>query len=96
MTNEVVRSVPFFASLPDIEIEQLSTAVEPKEVAAETLLLTEDEQGDHYYILVEGEVEVLKARVRSTGACSVYANRIYSSARYSPPRRLNMSRHYEM
>ncbi|MFV1858052.1 MAG: PP2C family protein-serine/threonine phosphatase [Anaerolineales bacterium] len=61
MTEEIVRNVPFFASLPDSELEQLSAALEPKEVAAEALLLSEDEQGDHYYILVEGEVEVLKA-----------------------------------
>lgn len=61
MTDDVIRSVPFFGSLPDDEIEQLSDALEPKEAAAEALLLNEDEQGDHYYVLVEGEVEVIKA-----------------------------------
>ena len=61
MKNQILQDVPFFATLPKSEITQLANALESKEVSADELLLAEDEMGDHYYILVEGEVEVLKA-----------------------------------
>ena len=62
MNNEQdIRSVPLFTSLPDREIEQLSRALVLREVQPGQLLLHEDEQGDRYYILLEGEVEVIKA-----------------------------------
>ena len=60
-TEQSIRSVPLFASLPDREIEQLARALVVRDLHPNELLLQEDEQGDRYYILLEGEVEVIKA-----------------------------------
>ena len=64
-TNLNLRLIPLFASLPDREIEQLFRALVLRELDPGELLLHEDEPGDRYYILLEGEVEVLKALATS-------------------------------
>ncbi len=61
MKNEIIRSAPIFASLPDNIIEHLAETLLPREIPAGTLLLQEDREADRYFILVEGEVEILKA-----------------------------------
>jgi len=60
-TNLNIRSIPLFASLPEREIEQLADVLVLRELPAGELVLEEDLTGDRYYILLEGEVEVLKA-----------------------------------
>jgi sigma-B regulation protein RsbU (phosphoserine phosphatase) len=59
--DQALLAIPLFASLPKREIEQLSRTLVVQEVQPGVLLLHEDEPGDRYYILLEGEVEVLKA-----------------------------------
>ncbi len=61
MDQDVIRSVSIFSSLPDKEVEHLAETLDLKEIPQGTLLLEEDALGDCYYILVDGEVEVLKA-----------------------------------
>ncbi len=61
MKKEIIRSAPVFASLPDNIIEHLAETLLPREIPAGTLLLQEDREADRYFILVEGEVEILKA-----------------------------------
>jgi serine phosphatase RsbU (regulator of sigma subunit) len=61
VANELVRCIPQFALLPDTELEDLAVAVRETRVAEDTLLLREGNQEGHFYILIEGEVEIIKA-----------------------------------
>ena len=61
MDEDIIRSVSIFSSMPDEEVEHLAETLDLKEIPRGTLLLEEDAQGDGYYILVDGEVEVIKA-----------------------------------
>ena len=61
MDQDIIRSVSIFSSLPDEEVKHLAETLNLEEILEGTLLLEEDARGDRYYILVDGEVEVLKA-----------------------------------
>ena len=61
MDEDIIRSVPIFSSLPDEEVERLAETLDLEEIPKGTLLLEEDARGVCYYIIVEGEVEVIKA-----------------------------------
>ena len=61
MDEDIIRSVPIFSSLPDEEVEHLAETLDLKEIPQGTLLLEEDARGVRYYIIVDGEVEVIKA-----------------------------------
>jgi serine phosphatase RsbU (regulator of sigma subunit) len=61
MIKNTIRSIPLFASLPEHEIEQLAEVLVLRELSVGELVLEEDQIGDRYYIILEGEVEVLKA-----------------------------------
>jgi CRP-like cAMP-binding protein len=58
---QLISQVPLFATLPRNEIEHLAAMLRPCEFPAETLLFSEGRTGDHFYILLEGEVEIIKA-----------------------------------
>lgn len=60
-TERALRQVPLFASLPAGEIRRLADTLRPVSVPANTVLFHEGEQGDHFYIVVDGQVEVIKA-----------------------------------
>ena len=61
MDQDIIRSVSIFSSLPDEEVERLAKTLNLKEIPQGTLLVEEDTPGVRYYILVDGEVEVVKA-----------------------------------
>ena len=61
MDNDIIRSVPIFSSLPDEEVERLAATLDLKEIPQGMLLLEEGTRGVCYYIIVDGEVEVIKA-----------------------------------
>ena len=61
MDRDIIRSVSIFSSLPDEEVERLAETLHLKEVPQGTLLLEEGTMGDSCYILVGGEVDVIKA-----------------------------------
>ena len=61
MDQDIIRSISIFSSLPDEEVEHLAETLALEEIPQGYLLLEEDALGDRYYILVDGEVEVLKA-----------------------------------
>lgn len=61
MIDSLLRQVPLFAALPPPEIEYLARILRPLEAAAGTLLLRETEAGDRLYIVVEGQIEIIKA-----------------------------------
>jgi MFS family permease len=54
----LLRSTPLFAPLPPPELEALARALEPLEAAAGTAVVTQGEEGDRYYVVSDGELEV--------------------------------------
>ena len=56
----LLRSIPLFAPLPPPEIEGLARALEPRRLPAGTVIIRIGEQGDRFYAVAEGEVEVTR------------------------------------
>ena len=61
MKEQIIGSVPLFTSLPASEIRYLAETLRTREFDRETLLFQEGESRGDFYILLEGEVEVIKA-----------------------------------
>lgn len=59
--EHLVGQVPLFAALPAGEIRLLTQALRPVEFAADTLLFREGEHGDRFYVVIAGQVEIIKA-----------------------------------
>ena len=59
--HEIIRRVPLLAGLSPEEIDYLVESLRSVEVAAGTVLLEEDTAGDRFYIVLEGQVEIIKA-----------------------------------
>jgi serine phosphatase RsbU (regulator of sigma subunit) len=57
----VLAQVPLFASLPHGELEYLATALRPVKVEPGALLFREGEYGDHFYVILAGQLQVIKA-----------------------------------
>lgn len=51
-----------FSSLPSDELEGVEASLTSCEFPAGEVILTEDEQGGRYYVILEGAVEIIKAR----------------------------------
>ena len=69
----LLRSMPLFAALPAPAIEGLARALEPVELPAGTVVMRMGEEGDRFYAIAQGEVEVsrdgtaLARRARGAG-----------------------------
>jgi serine phosphatase RsbU (regulator of sigma subunit) len=61
MNEEIISRVPLFASLPRGEIERLAQSLRTREAPEQSLLFREGETGDRFYILLDGQVEIIKA-----------------------------------
>ena len=61
MIAELLNRIPVFAALPCSEIEHLLATLRQAEYPAQALLFREGRADDHCCILVQGEVEILKA-----------------------------------
>jgi serine phosphatase RsbU (regulator of sigma subunit) len=61
MSRDLISQVTLFASLPRGETEYLAGALRPREFPDNALLFREGMPGDVFYILLEGQVEVIKA-----------------------------------
>jgi len=59
--EELVRWVPGFASLPAHELQGLTAALRPELFPANTLLFREGDSGERLDVLLDGQVEILKA-----------------------------------
>jgi sigma-B regulation protein RsbU (phosphoserine phosphatase) len=57
----LIAQIPLFASLPRTELEHLANKLQPREFPPGAVMLREGECDEHFYILLEGEVEVIKA-----------------------------------
>jgi len=57
--RELLRKVSIFAHLPDAELEALARKVEWREVAADAVVVGEEEAGDALFALARGRVKVV-------------------------------------
>lgn len=60
MKEQVISGVPLFAALPPSEIQHLAETLQVVEFSAGTLLFREGDIGGHFYILLDGQVEIIK------------------------------------
>lgn len=60
MKEHIISRVPLFASLPHSEIHYLAESLLPREVEAGELILREGESEDRFFILLDGQVEVIR------------------------------------
>ncbi|MBI4769928.1 MAG: SpoIIE family protein phosphatase [Chloroflexi bacterium] len=59
--EQLLGRIPLLAALPDSEIQNLAASLRPCAFPAGALLFHEGKAEDHFYILLEGRVEILKA-----------------------------------
>jgi serine phosphatase RsbU (regulator of sigma subunit) len=60
--NEIqIDKITLFSSLPRSEIEFLVEALRPIELEPDTVLFREGDLGDKFYIILKGQVEIIKA-----------------------------------
>ncbi len=60
----LLRRLPIFAPLPAVSLEALARALVTLDFAAGTVIVSAGEEGDRYYAIGDGEVEVVRADVR--------------------------------
>ena len=56
----LLRSIPLFAELPGPALEGLAAALTPAEVPAGTTMIRQGEQGDAYYAIAAGQLDVFQ------------------------------------
>ena len=61
MNDLKLKSVALFSSLPGSEIEFLSEVMKRVEIEEGTVLFQEGDHGDKFYIILAGQVEILKS-----------------------------------
>jgi len=54
----LLRSIPLFAELPGPALEGLAAALTPEEASAGTVLIREGEEGDAYYAIAAGQLDI--------------------------------------
>jgi len=63
----LLRSMPLFGPLAPPALESLARALEPLSVAAGTEVLRQGDAGERYYVIADGELEIVRdARVATT------------------------------
>jgi serine phosphatase RsbU (regulator of sigma subunit)/anti-sigma regulatory factor (Ser/Thr protein kinase) len=61
MIESILRLVPLFVSLPDEELRYLAQTLRLIEATPGTILFEEGDYGHVFYIVLEGEIEIVKA-----------------------------------
>jgi sigma-B regulation protein RsbU (phosphoserine phosphatase) len=61
INTSIISQVPLFATLPVSEVEALAISLEPSSYDAGTVLFAEGEHGDRFYIVLEGQIAIVKA-----------------------------------
>jgi sigma-B regulation protein RsbU (phosphoserine phosphatase) len=61
LKQEIIHRVPLLANLPPAEIAYLAESLHSFEIPAGYLLLEEDAVSDRLYVVLEGQVEIIKA-----------------------------------
>jgi phosphoserine phosphatase RsbU/P len=62
MDAQLVRSLPLFAALPDHVVADIVTTLPQRTYTAGTLLMREGEHGDRFFIILSGEIAIIKAQ----------------------------------
>ena len=61
MHEQLLAQVPFFATLPAEEIRRLAATLTQVVLTPDTVFIREGEHGDDLYVVIDGEVEIIKA-----------------------------------
>ena len=61
MFSDLLRKVPLFVSLPDEEIDLLASSLREVDYQQGEVLFFEGEKAERFYMILEGEVDILKA-----------------------------------
>ena len=61
LTEPIIAQVPLFAGLPHPELVYLAETLRQISIPAGTMLLREGEHGDRCYVVLDGQVEIVKA-----------------------------------
>lgn len=61
MNEHIISRVPLFATLPEAEIRRLAATLQTSDMAPGTLLFRESQPGDRFYIVLDGQIEIIKA-----------------------------------
>jgi len=61
MKEQILKQVPLFASLPPNEIQRLAETLREREFSAGAVFIQESEIADHFFVLLEGQIEIIKA-----------------------------------
>jgi serine phosphatase RsbU (regulator of sigma subunit) len=61
MDGEFLARLPLFESLPRAELDGLAATMRVVDLAPDTMLFSEGDQGDCFYIVLEGRVHVLRS-----------------------------------
>jgi len=61
MNEQILQQVTLFESLPPNEVRYLAELLHYREFSAGTVFIRESEIADHFFILLEGQIEVIKA-----------------------------------
>ena len=59
--EEALKRVPLFSSLPESELRELAGKLRPRELEPRSLMFREGDKGNESYIIVEGQVEIIKS-----------------------------------
>jgi serine phosphatase RsbU (regulator of sigma subunit) len=59
--EKLLARAPLFKGLPEEEILKLTKTLRVREVPPSTILFKEGDVGDHFYIIIQGQIEVIKA-----------------------------------
>ncbi len=60
MPDNLLARIPIFANVPQAELDHLMEALRPCRIPAGTVLFYEGESGDHFYVVLAGQVDVIK------------------------------------
>jgi serine phosphatase RsbU (regulator of sigma subunit) len=61
MNTNLLARIPFFTSLPAEELDRLMSELEVLNLASGEILFREGDPGEHLYVVVKGELEILMA-----------------------------------
>lgn len=59
MTPNLLSNIPFFSDLPDSDQIKLQKSLEAKNLQPDEILFREGDQGEHFYVVMEGELHIL-------------------------------------
>ncbi len=60
MKEQIIRQITLFASLPPHELKYLAQNLREREFSPGTVFIREDEAAEHFFILLEGQMEIIK------------------------------------